>query len=224
MRRVSGRPRKAPSIRSKGKKEYHHGSLRRALIDASVEVIASAGIDALNLRELASRVGVTAGAPYHHFANRRELLAAIAEEGFEKFGAALIAERDSAPDEAASRLEALGRGYLSFAISHPGHFRVMFHGDAKPSGPTESGLRALRLLQDAVQDCQRTGMAPPGEPTPFVLTAWSIVHGLATLWVDRALPFEGMDPERLAPQIANMVPRMFAALAAVRTDPPGPAR
>ena len=89
----------------------------------------------------------------------------------------------------------------------------MFHGDAKPSGPTESGLRALRLLQDAVQDCQRTGMAPPGEPTPFVLTAWSIVHGLATLWVDRALPFEGMDPERLAPQIANMVPRMFAALA-----------
>jgi AcrR family transcriptional regulator len=213
---VSGRPRKASSIQSKEKKEYHHGRLRQALIDAAVEVIASAGIDALNLRELATRVGVTAGAPYHHFANRGELLAAIAEEGFEKFTAALIAERDAAPDDAASRLEALGRGYLSFAISHPGHFRVMFHGDAKASGPTQSGLGALRLLQEAVQDCQRTGIAPPGEPTPLVLTAWSIVHGLATLWVDGALPFEGMDPEQLAPQIANMVPRMFAAMAASR--------
>ncbi len=176
-------------------------------------MIARRGIDALNLRELAARVGVTAGAPYHHFSSRKELLRAIAEEGFEAFGALLIAERDAAPPDAGARLEALGRAYVSFAISHPGYFRVMFHGDATASGPTGSGLRAVDLVRDAVVACQEAGAAPKGDPAPLVLTAWSAVHGLATLWVDGALPFEGMDPGRLAPEIGRMLASMFAAVA-----------
>ena len=200
-------------MRSHRQKDYHHGSLRRALIEAAVKAIAKRGIDALNLRELAGRAGVSPGAPYHHFANRGELLRAIAEEGFAKFESRLIAERDAAAADAESRLEALGRAYLSFAISHPGYLRVMFHGDAKPSDPTQTGLRAFHLLRDAVVDCQRDGPAPGVDLAPLVLTAWSAVHGLATLWVDGALPFEGIEPERLAPQIAHMVSRMVAALA-----------
>ncbi len=68
-------------------------------------------------------------------------------------------------------------------------------------------------------------MAPEGDPAPLVLTAWSAVHGFATLWVDGALPFEGMDPDQFAPEIGRMVARMFAALArdAQRTDPAIPA-
>jgi hypothetical protein len=81
------------------------------------------------------------------------------------------------------------------------------------SGPTGPGLRAFHLLHDAVVACQQSGTAPSGDPAPLVLTAWSAVHGLATLWVDRALPFEGMDPGLLAPEIGRMVARMFAALA-----------
>ncbi|MBV8441549.1 MAG: TetR/AcrR family transcriptional regulator [Hyphomicrobiales bacterium] len=200
-------------MRRKAKTDYHHGSLRRALIQAAVRVIGKRGIEALNLRELAARVGVTPGAPYHHFPNRSELLRAIAEEGFEKFGALLIAERDAAPADAAARLEALGGAYVSFAVAHPGYFRVMFHGDAMASGPTGPGLSAFHLLRDAVVACQAAGAAPDGDPAPLVLTAWSAVHGLATLWVDGALPFEGMDPARLAPEIGRMVANMFAAMA-----------
>ena len=200
-------------MRRKAKTDYHHGSLRRAMIEAAVRVIAKRGIDALNLRELAAHVGVTAGAPYHHFSSRNELLRGIAEEGFETFEALLIAERDAARPDAGARLEALGRAYVSFAISHSGYFRVMFHGDAMASGPTGPGLRAFNLLRDAVVACQETGAAPKGDPAPLVLTAWSAVNGLATLWVDGALPFEGMDPGRLAPEIGRMVASMFAALA-----------
>ncbi len=200
-------------MRRKARTDYHHGSLRRALIEAAVRVIAKRGIDALNLRELAGRVGVTPGAPYHHFPNRRELLRGIAEEGFEKFEALLIAERDAAPADASARLEALGRAYVSFAVAHPGYFRVMFHGEAMASGPTGPGLSAFRLLRDAVVACQAAGTAPTGDPAPLVLTAWSAVHGLATLWVDGALPFEGLDPARLAPEIGRMVASMFAAMA-----------
>jgi AcrR family transcriptional regulator len=200
-------------MRAKAGKEYHHGSLRRALIEAAVEAIASHGVEALNLRQLAAQAGVTPGAPYHHFPNREELLRAVAEEGFRLLEADLIAARDAAPPGAGARLEALGRAYVSFAASHPGYFRVMFHGDANASGPTEPGLRAFHLLRDAVLACQRAGAAPPGDPTPLVLTAWSAVHGFATLWVDRALPFEGMEPERMAQEVGRLIARMFAALA-----------
>ena len=162
---------------------------------------------------MAAQAGVTAGAPYHHFPNREELLRAIAEQGFERLEAGLIAARDAAPADASARLEALGRTYVSFATSHPGYFRVMFHGDATSSGPTEPGLRAFHLLRDAVLACQEAGAAPAGDPTALVLTAWSAVHGFATLWVDGALPFEGMEPERMAPEVGRLIARMFAALA-----------
>ncbi len=131
-------------------------------------------------------------APYHHFANREELLTAIADEGFGRLEAELIAGRDAAGAEASARLEALGRAYVNFAVSCPGYFRVMFHGDAKSSGPTASGLRAFHLLRDAVLACQEAGTAPAGDPGALVLAAWSAVHGFATLWADGALPFEGM--------------------------------
>ena len=202
-------------MRAKRKADYHHGNLRRALIDAAVSAIAKHGVDALNLRQLAARAGVTPGAPYHHFTDREELLAAIAEEGFGRLGAELIAGRDAAGDEASARLEALGRAYINFAISCPGYFRVMFHGDGKSSGPSAPGLRAFHLLRDAVLACQEAGTAPAGDPSGLVLTAWSAVHGFATLWVDGALPFEGMRPQQMAPELGRLLARMFAALARV---------
>jgi AcrR family transcriptional regulator len=202
-------------MRAKGKTDYHHGDLRRALIDAAVTAIAKHGIDALNLRQLASRAGVSPGAPYHHFANREQLLRAIAEQGFERLEAELIAAREAAGAEAGARLEALGRAYIEFAVSRTGYFRVMFHGDAQSSGPTEPGLRAFHLLRDAVLACQEAGTAPPGDPGALVLTAWSAVHGFATLWVDGALPFEGMRPELMGAELGRLLARMFAALARV---------
>ena len=177
--------------------------------------IAKRGIDALNLRQLAARAGVTPGAPYHHFASREELLAAIAEEGFGRLEAELIAARDAAGSDASARLEALGHAYIKFAVSSPGYFRVMFRGDAQSPGPTQPGLRAFHLLRDAVLACQEAGTAPAGDPSALVLTAWSAVHGFATLWVDGALPFEGMRPEQMAPELGRLLARMFAALARV---------
>jgi AcrR family transcriptional regulator len=200
-------------MRSKSRADYHHGDLRRALIETAVKTIAKHGADGLSLRRLAARAGVSPGAPYHHFSNRNELLASIAEEGFARLEAQLIAARDAAPHDASARLEALGLAYVTFAVSSPGYFQVMFHGDSKSSGPTEAGLRAFHILRDAVVACQEAGQAPKEDATALVLVAWSAVHGFATLWVDRALPFEGLEPERLAPEIGRLITRMFSGLA-----------
>jgi AcrR family transcriptional regulator len=198
-------------MRAKRNADYHHGDLRRALIETAVKTIAKHGVDALSLRKLAARASVSPGAPYHHFSNRSELLASIAEDGFTRLEAQLIAARDAAPD-ASARLEALGLAYVTFAVSSPGYFRVMFHGASKSSGPTQAGLRTFHLLRDAVVACQEAGQAPKGDATALVLVAWSAVHGFATLWVDRALPFEGLEPERLAPEIGRLIARMFVSL------------
>jgi AcrR family transcriptional regulator len=200
-------------MRLKKKGGYHHGELRRALLDVSVDVLEKHGVDALNLRELALRAGVSSGAPYHHFADREALLASIAEEGFGYLEADMIKERDSAPDDATSRLAALGRAYVSFATTHRGHFRVMFRGNLRSPQLVRAKPRAFRLLWDAVLDCQRSGVAPSGDPQPLVLTAWSAVHGLATLWIDGALPGKGLNPRRLAPAVATLLSQMFSALA-----------
>src|SRR5512133_2304967 len=104
---------------------YHHGELRRALLDASLAVIERDGVSALSLRELARRLGVSHAAPAHHFPDKAALLVEIAREGYERFGAALAAAADAAPDDDA-RLAAIGRAYVDFALAHPATFRVMF--------------------------------------------------------------------------------------------------
>ena len=90
----------------------------------------------------------------------------------------------------------------------------MFHGASTSIGPTEAGLRTFNILRNAIIACQDAGQAPKDDPTGLVLLAWSAVHGFATLWVDGALPFQGLEPEQLAPEIGRLITRMFSALAA----------
>ena len=204
-------------MRPKKKAGYHHGDLRRTLIDASVAVITRDGLDALTLRTLATKAGVSSGAPYHHFADRADLLAAIAHAGFELLGQALVDARDAAANDPSARLAAMGQAYVTFALTHAGHFRVMFRGEAKAmqaEGPSASSEGTMEMLVEIIEDCQRAGQAPPGDPRPLVMTAWSVVHGMATLWLDGSLPRTQLDPTTLVPVVTHLIGQMFAALAA----------
>ena len=98
-------------------KPYHHGDLRRVLLDAAVAAIAERGAAALSLRDLARRAGVSHAAPTHHFRDKAGLLTAVAAEGFALLGTALAEADDFA---------ATGVAYVRFATTHPGHFAVMF--------------------------------------------------------------------------------------------------
>ena len=205
------------TMRVKKKAGYHHGDLRRALMDLSVDVIRKQGVEALNLRALATRLEVSSGAPYQHFANRADLLAAIAQEGFERLLQDMASSRDAAPAEAGARLQAVGLAYVQFAGRHPGHFRVMFLADAhgaQSQALSATSRQAFDLLWQAVDECQREGVAPPGEPGLLTLTAWSLVHGLASLWADGALPARGgrLDPATMAPQVTGLLRQMFQSL------------
>jgi AcrR family transcriptional regulator len=182
----------------KPRKAYHHGDLRRALLDAAIDILRDEGAHALTLREVARRVGVTQAAPYHHFADKDAILASVAEEGFAKLSAAMRRARDAAQQKPLPRLRALGEGYVAFATAHPEHFRIMFgamsseseKGDAAERCPglAREAAGAFAILLEAMTAAHEAGLLRKGDPGEFALLSWSMVHGLSMLAVEGQLP------------------------------------
>jgi AcrR family transcriptional regulator len=209
---------RAPRARGTARRtaRYHHGDLRRALVRAGLALIARGGPEALTLRAAARRAGVSQTAPYFHFADKRALLAAVAEEGFQ----AMIAHMRQAvahhPIDPLGRLRTLGLAYVEFARTHPEHFRVMFGpavGDhaAHPSLHA-AGAEAFELLRAAVAACQEGGLVIGEDSVAMAALLWAATHGLASLLVDGQLRNRGgEDPEALAERVAAAI---FLGIAA----------
>ena len=180
---------------------YHHGDLRSALVEAGLAILAEGGdAGALSLREAARRAGVSAMAPYRHFADKDALLAAIATVGFERLAAAQrAAEVDAASSAAALRGQ--GMAYVAFACANPALFRLMFGAGApqKHGALAEAGKASFDLL------AARVAEIPSLTPRPDrALAHWSLVHGLAMRAVDGQLdPFDG-SPLELAGRVTAL--------------------
>jgi AcrR family transcriptional regulator len=156
---------------------YHHGDLRRAVLDRAVQVIASEGADALSLRALAADLGVSHTAPRHHFSSRQGLLTAVAVEGFVELRQRLELIRE----RGGSFLD-IGVGYVSFALDRPAHFSVMFTPRIlDPADPDlEDAMEAaFALLRQGVDELPGPGAQQ--DAAAAVIASWSLVHGLATL-------------------------------------------
>lgn len=110
----------------KKKKSYHHGNLRGALIESAKELIAERGRAEFTLRELAKRLGVTHAATYHHFKDKNDLLATVAEQGYHTLQAQLVEATQAADSHPLVQMRAMGVAYIRFAMNNQAHFRVMF--------------------------------------------------------------------------------------------------
>jgi AcrR family transcriptional regulator len=176
-------------------RSYHHGNLKQALLAAAVKVIGTVGPRAFTLREVARRAKVSHNAPYRHFQDKDELLAAVAAQGFDRLADSMIAA--AAP--AGNALDALrlsGRGYVQFALQWPEHFSVMFEycdGLAAYPDYAASGQTAFQVLLDKIVAAQNAGQLPAGDARTLALTAWSMVHGIAKLAIGSRLPFKTED-------------------------------
>lgn len=192
------------------KPTYHHGDLRRTLLDSSLALLEEKGLAGLSLREVARRAGVTHQAPYHHFADRAAILAALADEGFALLLASMQAEQEKAHRAPGAQLAAAGRGYVNFALAHPAHFRLMFRPElCEGAPPSVAGAAAYGLLVDAVAAAQKGGEAPPQDSETLVALCWSAVHGLASLFLDG--PMAAADPKRAARKMMALLVRLLAA-------------
>jgi AcrR family transcriptional regulator len=168
------------------RRPYHHGNLRQTLIDAAVELIAETGPRGFTLREAARRAGVSHNAPYRHFQDKDELLAAVAAQGFEELTRSMTR---AARGESGSlqRLRAAGIAYIGFALRRPQHFTAMFETPAAECS-REAGERAFHTLLRLIEDCQKAGELRPDKPHQMATVAWALVHGVAKLALDGAIP------------------------------------
>ncbi|HKU36811.1 MAG TPA: TetR/AcrR family transcriptional regulator [Polyangiales bacterium] len=167
------------------KTAYHHGNLRRALLDAALELVSESGVGTLSLREVARRAEVSHAAPAHHFRDKAGLLTALATEGFERFGAALRAGADRA-EQPSLRFAWTGWAYVMFAAEHRAYFAVMFRPELLRYDDPELARAAVQAYQ-VLRDCVKaSGGAQQSEQDLEVraIRAWAEVHGLATLWLD----------------------------------------
>jgi AcrR family transcriptional regulator len=164
---------------------YHHGDLRRALLDTALEAVGEQGPAALSLRDVARRAGVSHAAPTHHFRDKTALLTALAAEGWSLLADAL---REAA--EGGRGFAELGVAYVVFATSHPAHFAVMrAPGLARGDDPdlVAAMERARAQMQTGVRHFE-AGSTRDADTT--ALAAWSLVHGLAALILEGAVPLK----------------------------------
>lgn len=201
---------------------YHHGDLRRALLTAAWALLDEGGLEAITLRAVARRAGVSHAAPHHHFASKAALVEAMVVAAFESFAAELQQAWDDGlvPTSRAATaglaegplaaLASVGFAYIRFATTRPRVFALLNRpelrclpgagatGAASPEVEA-AAARAYHVLERGVAACQAAGQIAPGDPQPWALLAWSGVHGLAMILANGLIDTEsGPSAEQLS--------------------------
>src|SRR4051812_31159339 len=168
---------------------YHHGRLREALIDATLELLEQGGPEQVTVREAAKRAGVSSGAPFRHFPTRTALLTAVAEQAMIRFRAEIDAAlEETGTDDPLVRFAALGTAYLRWAVHNPTHFRVIsdpslidFEGSEVLPG---HNLEIRRSMEELLAEARRRGLLREVDVTLVPVAARALVYGLARMSVD----------------------------------------
>ena len=179
---AGARPRRKPRDR------YHHGDLRRALLDEALRTIQQDGVDALTLRTIGVRLGVSRTALYRHFTDKRALLSSVATEGFRLLTKRLL---NAWKAGGIRGFNAMGVAYIRFAMGNPSHYRVMFGGFVD-DGPRDDDLMrestaAFQALVDAIGALQQEGAVRKDDALQLAQFIWAVVHGVSMLIIDGQL-------------------------------------
>src|SRR6516164_4201130 len=179
-----------PRSGKKPAKPYHHGDLRRALLNEALRTIQTHGVEHLTLRTVGERLGVSRSALYRHFADKQALLAAVGSEGFRLLRQA-VADAWEQNGRGRTGFEAMAKAYVQFAVAHPSHYRVMFGGFLESAAKDDAFIgeakAAFQVLVDALIEQQNTGDIRRDDPMLMARFVWALVHGTAMLFIDGQL-------------------------------------
>ena len=168
---------------------YHHGRLRAVLLAGAEQTLREDGIEALSLRDLARRAGVSHAAPRRHFADRQALLDALAEAGFTRLADDVSAAIDAGGDYPA-RLHAAAAAYVRFATRDAALMELMFtvKNTGGSAGPRQAATRLFSVIGDLIEQGQQAGALPPVDPYRLQLLFGATLQGIAALVTSGRIP------------------------------------
>lgn len=174
-------------------RRYHHGDLRRAVIETAMAMLREDCGWRFTLREVARRAGVSHAAPYKHFPDKAALLAEMAFIGFDQLREALRAAQSERPGSLSEALLPMGRAYLVFGDTNPALYRLMFGAEAgRPGGfhVSDRALAAFSVLTEVLEQGQASGLIARRPVRDQAAACWGLLHGLTMLTIDGLLPPE----------------------------------
>ncbi|MEM9254747.1 MAG: TetR/AcrR family transcriptional regulator [Pseudomonadota bacterium] len=193
------------------KQAYHHGDLKRALLDETARILREEGEDALSLRRLATNLGVSRTAPYNHFSNKESLLCAVAEEGFKRFNETMKVVRARNRDRGGYRATlASVKAYVKFASDHREYYDLMFGSKSWRSGNLTASLkgvarRTLRADVERLERWQGRGDVKAGlDALRFAQVYWGTLHGISRLLLDGVYT-DAVSVNRVCEEAADML-------------------
>jgi AcrR family transcriptional regulator len=167
--------------------DYHHGDLRRALVEATSRLVEENGLEGFTLRAAARLAGVSDGAPYHHFTDREALLAAVAEQGFQALYTEMSESAERERGDPRKKSLAMGVAYVLFAARHPAQFRLMFgplvHSRERYPELAAAAARTYQLVRAGLSQLPDTRLDRVAVRSAM-LNRWALVHGLSMLAID----------------------------------------
>jgi AcrR family transcriptional regulator len=197
---------------------YHHGDLRRALIDTALVMVTEEGDWNFTLREVARRAGVSHAAPYNHFEDKSALLAEVAALGYQSLREALEAAAREQPRSARQAVARVGAAYVRFGVAHPAHYRLMFGAELadKERYPAlgAAGDATFAVLTGVLERGQASGQIRRDPVRDQAVAAWSLVHGLTTLLIDQRVGFLGVSTDEAEQHARLAAVALFEGLRA----------
>jgi AcrR family transcriptional regulator len=207
----SAKPRRSCS-RAPAPKPYHHGDLRRVLIDAALQLVGEGGPDAVSVREAARRAGVSPGAPFRHFPSRDALMNAVAEEAQRRFREQIEAALAEAPaNDPLGRFRCLGLAYLRWAMKNPTHFEIIssrrFFDHDKAAGVSQDNAELIDLTERTLAEAFAQGQLRSPDLKRVQMAGRALVYGFARMNIDGHFPrwgVAGTEAERTAEGILDL--------------------
>jgi AcrR family transcriptional regulator len=197
---------------------YHHGDLRRALIDTALAMVTEEGAWNFTLREVARRAGVSHAAPYNHFEDKSALLAEVATLGFQELRRTVETAARRQSRSARQAFAGIAAAYVRFGVEHPALYRLMFGAELadKASQPSlqSAGDAAFAVLTGVLERGQASGQVRRDPVGDQALAAWSLVHGLTTLLMDQRVTFLGASTDEAEQHARLAAMALFEGLRA----------
>ena len=210
--KASGAKPRRRSARTPAPKPYHHGDLRRVLIDAALQLVSEGGAEAVSVREAARRAGVSPGAPFRHFPSRDALMQAVAEEAQRRFRAEIMAALAEAPaGDPLGRFRCLGLAYLRWAMKNPTHFEIIssrrFFDHDKAADVSLDNAELIDLTESTLAQAFAQGQLRSPDLKRVQIAGRALVYGFARMNIDGHFPrwgVAGADAERTAESILDL--------------------